>query len=82
MPLQWRIELLGDCPHVTMLASSGEPLSIAGESLYRVPSLSVPDDATVLTLSRLGHQAAATRLMGFRYAHNRFAYPDTMLIRY
>jgi predicted ATPase/class 3 adenylate cyclase len=35
--------LLRHCPRVTLLASSREALGIAGESVYRVPSLSLPD---------------------------------------
>jgi predicted ATPase/class 3 adenylate cyclase len=37
--------LLQQCPHVTVLASSREGLGIAGEVVYRVPSLSLPDAA-------------------------------------
>ena len=50
--------LLRDCPHVTLLASSREPLNIAGESVYRVPSLRVPDDPSLLTLSSLKNYSA------------------------
>jgi predicted ATPase/class 3 adenylate cyclase/Tfp pilus assembly protein PilF len=35
--------ILKQCPDVTILASSREGLAIAGESLYRVPSLSLPE---------------------------------------
>jgi predicted ATPase len=35
--------LLRSCPQVRLLATSREGLAVAGESLYRVPSLSVPD---------------------------------------
>jgi predicted ATPase/class 3 adenylate cyclase len=35
--------LLRQCPEVTLLATSREGLGIAGETLYRVPSLSLPD---------------------------------------
>jgi len=35
--------LLRQCPSVSILASSREPLGIAGERTYRVPSLSLPD---------------------------------------
>jgi predicted ATPase len=34
--------LLRECPNVRVLATSREPLRIAGEQLYRLPSLSVP----------------------------------------
>ncbi|MBI5029156.1 MAG: tetratricopeptide repeat protein [Chloroflexi bacterium] len=35
--------LLRGCPNLSILATSREPLSIAGESTFRVPSLSLPD---------------------------------------
>jgi LuxR family transcriptional regulator, maltose regulon positive regulatory protein len=36
--------LLQGCPNLAMLATSREPLGIAGEHVYRVPSLAVPAD--------------------------------------
>ncbi|MGH2872260.1 MAG: adenylate/guanylate cyclase domain-containing protein, partial [Solirubrobacteraceae bacterium] len=38
--------ILRRCPRVRLLATSREPLGIAGESVYRVPSLSLPDLGT------------------------------------
>jgi len=35
--------LARQCPRITILATSREPLGIAGERTYRVPSLSLPD---------------------------------------
>ena len=35
--------LLRACPDLTILATSREPLGIAGEAVYRVPSLALPD---------------------------------------
>ena len=35
--------ILRRCPHVHLLATSREPLGVAGETIYRVPSLSLPD---------------------------------------
>ncbi len=35
--------LLHSCPHLKILASSREGLGIAGETVYRIPSLSLPD---------------------------------------
>ena len=35
--------LVRQCPYLTILASSREPLGISGEQAYRVPSLSLPD---------------------------------------
>ena len=34
--------LLGSCPHLKILATSREPLGVAGEVIWRVPSLSTP----------------------------------------
>jgi predicted ATPase/DNA-binding CsgD family transcriptional regulator len=36
-------ELLGSCRHLTVLATSREPLAIDGETRWEVPPLSVPD---------------------------------------
>ena len=36
--------ILHQCPQVHVLATSREPLGLAGETVYRVPSLSLPDD--------------------------------------
>jgi predicted ATPase/class 3 adenylate cyclase len=40
--------LLRACPHVRLLCTSREALGIAGEAVWRVPSLAVPGDAAVL----------------------------------
>jgi len=37
-------EVLRRCPHVTVVATSREPLGVSGEVSYRIPSLSVPPD--------------------------------------
>ena len=36
--------ILRRCPEIRLLATSREPLGIAGEMLYRVPSMSLPDE--------------------------------------
>ena len=41
--------LLRSCPPAAILATSREPLGIAGERTYRVPSLSPPDPSTLPT---------------------------------
>ncbi len=41
--------LLSRCAQVTVLATSREALGISGEAIYRVPSLSVPAEAGLLT---------------------------------
>ena len=49
--------LLAAAPQVRVLATSREPLDIAGESAWRVPSLSLDGDADAVTLfaERAGH---------------------------
>jgi DNA-binding winged helix-turn-helix (wHTH) protein/anti-sigma regulatory factor (Ser/Thr protein kinase) len=41
--------LMRRCPHLSILASSRERLAIAGESVFRLPSLSTPEIGTPLT---------------------------------
>jgi predicted ATPase/DNA-binding winged helix-turn-helix (wHTH) protein len=41
--------LIRTCPQVSILATSREPLAIAGESVFRVPSLPVPEASEGLT---------------------------------
>jgi predicted ATPase/class 3 adenylate cyclase len=36
--------ILRRCPEMRLLATSREPLGIAGETIYRVPSMSLPDE--------------------------------------
>jgi predicted ATPase len=36
--------ILRYCPEIRLLATSREPLGIAGETIYRVPSMSLPDE--------------------------------------
>ncbi|MCV6974766.1 helix-turn-helix transcriptional regulator [Mycobacterium bourgelatii] len=44
--------ILGACPRVTVLATSREPIGVAGELTWRVPSLSLTDEAIELFLDR------------------------------
>jgi predicted ATPase/class 3 adenylate cyclase/DNA-binding CsgD family transcriptional regulator len=44
--------LLSACPAVTLLATSREPIGVAGEVTWRVPSLSLDDDAIELFVDR------------------------------
>lgn len=53
--------ILRQCPKVLILASSREALGIAGETTYRVPSLSSPDPKKTHTVESLG-QFEAVRL--------------------
>jgi predicted ATPase/DNA-binding CsgD family transcriptional regulator len=45
--------LLRACPHLCVLATSLEPLQIAGESIWPVPALSVPAPGRLSTAERL-----------------------------
>lgn len=49
------VALLGSCPSVTILATSREPLRVAGEVAWGVPSLSMTDDAITLFADRARH---------------------------
>ncbi|MFI5511606.1 LuxR C-terminal-related transcriptional regulator [Mycobacterium sp. NPDC051804] len=44
--------MVGACPNVTLLATSREPIGLAGEVTWRVPSLSLTDEAVVLFADR------------------------------
>ena len=41
--------IIGSCPNISILASSREPLTIAGETVYRMPSLSFPQRTDSIT---------------------------------
>ena len=68
-------ELLSTLPAVMVLATSREPLSVPGETVWRVPSLAVPDRLVPQTLDSIG-TADAARLFVDRA---RRAQPDLML---
>jgi predicted ATPase/class 3 adenylate cyclase/DNA-binding CsgD family transcriptional regulator len=46
------VALLGGCPAVRLLATSREPIGVAGEVSWRVPSLSLADEAIELFTDR------------------------------
>ncbi len=46
------VELLEACPHLTILTTSREPLGVPGELSWRVPSLSLADEAIELFTDR------------------------------
>jgi len=48
-------EILGAAPRVTFLATSREPIGVAGELSWRVPSLPLADDAIELFVDRARH---------------------------
>ena len=47
--------LLGSCSGLTLLATSREPIGVAGEASWRVPSLSLTDEAIELFTDRARH---------------------------
>jgi predicted ATPase/class 3 adenylate cyclase/DNA-binding CsgD family transcriptional regulator len=47
------VALLGACPGLTLLATSREPLGVPGEVTWRVPSLSLADEAVELFTDRV-----------------------------
>ncbi len=49
------VTLLGSCAGLTMLATSREALGVAGEVGWRVPSLSLSDEAIALFTDRVRH---------------------------
>ena len=50
--------LLRGCPHLHILTTSREALRVPGEVTWRVPSLSLPDDATAPDVALLGTSEA------------------------
>jgi len=63
--------LLRSCPRVKVLASSREPLNVAGETTFRVPSLSLPDPKESGT--RDAHPSALLRYEAVRLFAERAA---------
>jgi len=53
--------LLRDCPGVRVLATSREPLRVEGETIWRVPPLTVPDPSQPVSIEALAAHGA-TRL--------------------
>ena len=49
------VALLGACPGLTLLTTSREPIGVAGEVTWRVPSLSLADEAIELFTDRARH---------------------------
>ena len=49
------VALLGAAPGLTVLATSREPIGVAGEVSWRVPSLSLADEAIELFADRARH---------------------------
>jgi len=52
--------LLRAAPHLAIVATSREPLRVAGEVVFRVPSLHIPDPERPLALDRLAEYEAVS----------------------
>ena len=68
--------LLSGCPHLRILATSREPLAIAGETNWQVPSLALPAPRRPLTVEELGGYESA-RLFLERVRHRNPAFVPT-----
>ena len=51
-------ELLTRCPETSALITSRQPLGLAGEVVWRVPELTMPDDVGTVTLDTFDHYDA------------------------
>jgi predicted ATPase/DNA-binding CsgD family transcriptional regulator len=58
------VTLLAGCPQLTVLATSREPIGVAGEVIWRVPSLRLADEAVELFLDRAQRARPGFRLSG------------------
>lgn len=56
--------LLTGCPRLIVLATSREPIGLAGEVIWRVPSLGLEDEAVELFIDRAQHARPGFRLTG------------------
>ena len=64
--------LLRDCPSVNVLITSREPLMIAGERVYRIPTLAVPDAKTISPQEAVTYGAVALFVDRVQAADARF----------
>jgi predicted ATPase len=69
--------LLRACSHLHILATSREPLDIAGEMVHRVPSLAFPDASSIVGASEaLDYGAIALFVERATLANTRFSLTD------
>jgi class 3 adenylate cyclase/DNA-binding CsgD family transcriptional regulator len=54
------VDLLGNCPGLTLLVTSREPIGVTGEVTWRVPSLSLADEAIAYAQRRRGERKRPT----------------------
>jgi predicted ATPase/DNA-binding SARP family transcriptional activator/class 3 adenylate cyclase len=64
--------LLQACPQITVLATSRQPLAIAGETAWAVPTLSVPAAAETGTVDALASEAVRLFIERARSANRTF----------
>lgn len=65
--------ILRECPSVSLLITSREPLTIAGERVFRIPPLAVPRQRTISPEDALSYGAVALFADRVRAADARFA---------
>ncbi|HEU0294900.1 MAG TPA: adenylate/guanylate cyclase domain-containing protein [Anaerolineales bacterium] len=68
--------LLRNCPRVKIITSSRESLGIAGETVYRVPSLSLPDPAHVTREALVESESARLFVERATAAQSKFSLTD------
>jgi predicted ATPase/DNA-binding winged helix-turn-helix (wHTH) protein len=68
--------LLKTCPGVVLLATSREPLSLAGEHVYPVPLLDVPQSTRLTAAQVMGHSAVHLFVERAAAALGRFSLTD------
>ncbi len=70
-------DLLQVCPQLKIIASSREALGISGETLYRVPSLSLPDQAQVTREAIGDYESVRLFVERARAVQSHFALQDS-----
>lgn len=70
--------LLRNCPRIVVLATSREPLSISGEQVFRVPSLSLPPRVPETSLAEASRSEAVALFCERAHLHRQeFALDET-----
>lgn len=72
-------EALRAAPGLKVLATSREPLSVRGESLFRVPTLSVGDAQTRTAAEALAHDAVRLLVDRARLSNSQFVLTDRLV---
>ena len=70
-------DLLQVCPQLKVIASSREALGVSGETIYRVPSLSLPNPAQVTREALLESEAGQLFVERAMAVQSRFALQDS-----